>query len=134
MCPRPSHNKQDCFNFFLSLESDIKQSIIMWRVAELRDLKAKANKTSQLEQYFDAKLRGRSFLTSAFFRPFWTPLPPVSKCQIFVGPPPPVSMCQIFPPPSPQTHHKIFQLVRKFTFFNPTWEWVQILWIGGGGG
>ena len=32
-------------------------------------------------------LKGRSFMTSAFFWPFWTPPPPVGKCHIFMPSP-----------------------------------------------
>ena len=47
---------------------------------------------------FHQLIRGRSFMTSAFFWPFWTPPPPppISKCQIFVDPPSPLSACVRF--------------------------------------
>ena len=63
-------------------------------------------------------IRGRSFLTSAFFWFFWTPppLPPVSKCQIFVAPPLSASVRFLILPP---THYEIFHFVRKIHFLNP---------------
>ena len=66
-------------------------------------------------------VRGHSFMTSAFFRPFWTPpsIPPVSKCQIFVDRPLSAYVRFLRTPPPKKTQNKIFQLVGKFMFFNP---------------
>ena len=44
--------------------------------------------------------RGRSFMTSLFFWPFWIPPSPRQKMTYFYGPHPlPISMCQIFMTP-----------------------------------
>ena len=43
---------------------------------------------STFSQKSQRNFRSRSFMTSASFRPFWTPLPPFSRCQIFVDPAP----------------------------------------------